>query len=106
MESLHRFCQCCCKTAVVVPTQYYCVICFEEGKVRPCCKTVYCDYDYSKNGCCPNCQNASKIDKVTGTVFMVAPYSEHEECRICLGPGLKRRCCGNYYCDECYCKSC
>jgi hypothetical protein len=35
---------------------------------------------------------------------MIAPFSEHEECRVCLGPGLKRRCCGNYYCDDCYCK--
>ncbi len=38
-------------------------------------------------------------------------FSEHEECRICLDPGLKRRCCNNYYCDECYykvptCRSC
>jgi hypothetical protein len=26
------------------------------------------------------------------------------ECRLCLMPGLERRCCGNYYCNLCYCK--
>lgn len=33
---------------------------------------------------------------------MINILSEHEECRSCLDPGLKRRCCDNYYCDECY----
>ena len=84
--------------------ELYCAICFEEGKLRSCCKTVYCDYDYSKNKSCPNCHNDTKKDKISGAVFMVSKYSEFEECRICLAAGLKRRCCGNYYCDDCYCK--
>ena len=38
-------------------------------------------------------------------------FSEHEECRVCLEPGLKRKCCGNYFCDDCYyalpaCRTC
>lgn len=89
----------------IAPIENYCAICFEEGKLRSCCKTVYCDYDYTKNKSCPNCHNDTKKDKVSGAVFMVSKYSEFEECRICLGAGLKRRCCGNYYCDDCYCKS-
>lgn len=33
------------------------------------------------------------------------------ECRLCLEPGIERRCCGNYYCNVCYykfatCQSC
>lgn len=48
---------------------------------------------------------------MTGATYTVTVFSEHEECRICLDPGLKRRCCGNYYCDDCYyalpaCRSC
>ena len=88
----------------VKPIELYCAICFEEGKLRSCCKSVYCDYDYTKNKSCPNCHNDTKKDKISGAVFMVSKYSEFEECRICMGAGLKRRCCGNYYCDDCYCK--
>ena len=33
---------------------------------------------------------------------MLQTFRGHEECRKCLDPGLKRRCCGNYYCDDCY----
>ena len=88
----------------VKPIELYCTICFEEGKLRSCCKSVYCDYDYTKNKSCPNCHNDTKKDKISGAVFVVSKYSEFEECRICLGAGLKRRCCGNYYCDDCYCK--
>jgi len=95
----------------VKPIELYCEICFEEGKLRSCCKSVYCDYDYTKNKSCPKCNNDTKKDKISGAVFVVSKYSEFEECRICLGAGLKRRCCGNYYCDDCYyqfpnCRSC
>lgn len=104
LKEIKKICYCCCKEPQVAPPIYHCVICFEEGSLRPCCKTVYCDYDYSKDQFCPNCKTSTKKEKLTGAVFMIAPFSEHEECRVCLGPGLKRRCCGNYYCDECYCK--
>ena len=48
---------------------------------------------------------------MTGAVFMLNVLSEHEECRVCLDPGLKRPCCNHYYCDDCYyklpvCRSC
>jgi hypothetical protein len=51
------------------------------------------------------------MEAMTGAAFMITEHSEHEECRKCLDPGLKRRCCGNYYCDTCYyqeaaCRSC
>ncbi len=102
-EKIFNFC-CCRKDAKVATTIFYCTICFDEGTVRQCCKSVICDYDYTKNNSCPICKSATKKEKVSGAVFMVPKYSEHEECRICLGPGLKRRCCGQYYCDDCYCK--
>eukprot|EP01041_Mallomonas_annulata_P006490 gene6490-13099_t len=103
-------CQCCRKPPVQ-PEIRYCGVCFEEGKVRKCCKSVFCDHCYTKGKMCPHCKNATKKDKTTGATFMVQLFSEHEECRICLDPGLKRRCCGQYYCDDCYyklktCRSC
>ena len=27
---------------------------------------------------------------------------EQEECRTCLGPGFRRKCCSEYYCNDCY----
>lgn len=59
-------------------------------------------YSYTKNKLCPNCNAATRQEKQTGAVFMITALSEHEECRSCLDPGLKRRCCDNYYCDDCY----
>ena len=43
--------------------------------------------------------------------YMLTAHSEHEECRKCLDPGICRRCCKNYYCDDCFysqpnCPSC
>ena len=66
---------------------------------------------YTKNMLCPTCGNATRQEKQTGAVFVLNVLSEHEECRVCLDPGLKRQCCNNYYCDECYykmplCRSC
>ena len=60
---------------------------------------------------CPSCQQATRQEKMTGAVYMLPVFSEHEECRVCLDPGLKRRCCDKYYCDDCYysqplCRSC
>ena len=68
----------CPKHAIVSPERDdvpLCVICFEEGKLRPCCKVVYCDYDYSKNNSCPNCKNETKVDKRTGAVFKIHKFS-------------------------------
>jgi hypothetical protein len=54
---------------------------------------------------------ATRVEKMTGATYMLQVLSDHEECRICLDPGTKRRCCGSYYCDDCYfalsrCRSC
>ena len=59
----------------------------------------------------PNCKVATRREKLTGATYTLTVFSEHEECRTCLDPGLLRRCCGNYYCDECFysnpiCRSC
>lgn len=59
----------------------------------------------------PNCNVATRREKLTGATYTLTVFSEHEECRTCLDPGLLRRCCGNYYCDECFysnptCRSC
>lgn len=90
-----------------------CLMCYESYGVskRKCCNALYCDHCYTKDKKCPNCDKATRQEKMTGATFQLAVYSEHEECRICLDPGLKRRCCGNYYCDDCYyafpkCRSC
>lgn len=107
MGGLPSLCGSCFKQGVA-PQPLFCEICFEEGKMRKCCGRVFCEYDYKKNKVCPNCNTA--VDKVNGhaeeggTVYLAQGFSEHEECRTCLDMGLKRRCCGNYYCDTCYCK--
>lgn len=116
MESIKEFCcRCCNHGAVVAPENEYiktCGVCFEEGaKQRPCCNCLFCDHCYTKNKACPNCKQSTRQEKMTGATYTVISYSDHEECRTCLEPGLKRRCCGNYYCDECFykqptCKSC
>jgi hypothetical protein len=59
----------------------------------------------------PNCGVSTRREEKSGATFTVVTFSEHEECRVCLEPGLKRRCCGHYYCDDCYysvdkCRSC
>ena len=89
-----------------------CKMCFEFGATkRKCCNQLYCDHCYTKNQFCPYCKASTRIEKMTGATFAVQNFSEHEECRCCLEPGTKRRCCGAYYCDECYyklpqCRSC
>lgn len=90
-----------------------CSICLETSQVslRKCCNVYFCDYCYTIDKICPSCKEATKVEKSTGLVYAIAMNSEFEECRICLNPGLKRRCCGNYYCDDCFnsqikCRSC
>ena len=96
----------------VVTEVKQCIMCYEPtAMIRKCCNALYCDHCYTKNRMCPSCKQATRIEKMTGATFMLPVFSEHEECRRCLDPGLQRRCCGNYYCDECYysapnCRSC
>lgn len=95
---------------VVVPK--VCLLCYEPGaSKRVCCNAPYCDHCYTKDKACPNCKQATRIEKMTGATYILPSFSEHEECRACLDPGIKRRCCGSYYCDDCYyklpaCRSC
>lgn len=89
-----------------------CRLCLEDGATkRNCCNALYCDHCYVKNEKCPNCGVLTKQERLTGVVYQLKVVSENEECRVCLEPGLKRPCCGNYYCDKCYymtstCRSC
>lgn len=100
------------KQAVQVRTTKTCRLCFEPNAYRrPCCHALFCDHCYVKNRRCPNCNKQTKQEKLTGATYELKIYSEHEECRVCLDPGLLRRCCNNYYCDTCYykapnCRSC
>jgi hypothetical protein len=94
------------------PDTKFCRLCFESGaEKRQCCNAFYCDHCYVKNQKCPNCGVQTKQEKLTGATYQLKIFSEHEECRVCLDPGTLRRCCGNYYCDDCYyklptCRSC
>lgn len=89
-----------------------CLLCLEPlATKRPCCNAMFCDHCYTKNSQCPNCDVLTRKEKLTGATYVLQGFSEHEECRICLDPGLKRRCCNNFYCDDCYyrhatCRSC
>jgi hypothetical protein len=94
---------------VVGPDSVFCEICMEEGLTRKCCGHVYCNHDYYVNKECPNCKKPTKKEKkvtdaALGVQYLSQGFSEAEECRSCLDLGLKRRCCGNYYCDTCYCE--
>lgn len=99
-------------TTTTTTNTKFCRLCFEPGALkRPCCNAFYCDHCYIKNNTCPNCKVPTKQEKLTGATYQLKIFSENEECRICLDPGLLRRCCGNYYCDNCYykyptCRSC
>ena len=98
--------------APVEEKQRCCVICLEPGGIkRKCCAEICCDHCYTKDKACPTCQAPTRQEKMTGATYMLQTHSEHEECRKCLDPGLKRMCCGNYFCDDCYysfpsCPSC
>ena len=98
--------------AKIVIEETTCGVCFEGGAVRrKCCHQCYCNHCYSHKQACPGCAAPTKMEAMTGATFMIMEHSEHEECRKCLDPGIKRRCCANYYCDDCYyseaaCRSC
>lgn len=96
----------------IIPEPCICEICYElEAKKRVCCNGSFCDHCYTKYKACPRCKNATRIEKMTGATYVLPMFNENEECRICLDAGVKRRCCGQYYCDDCYfrlakCRSC
>ena len=100
------------KKKIGVKSVKTCRLCFEPGAYkRPCCKGLFCDHCYVKNRRCPNCNVQTKQEALTGATYQLKVFSEHEECRVCLDPGIPRRCCNNYYCDTCFykaplCRSC
>ena len=102
----------CCPRRPVAPESFLCEMCMEQGATkRRCCNGKFCDHCYTKNRACPRCKSATRMEKMTGATYLLPLFNENEECRICLDPGIRRRCCGNYYCDDCYfalsrCRSC
>ena len=82
-----------------------CSLCFEDGALkRKCCNRMFCDHCYTKDRKCPYCSKSTRQEKLTGATFAVEDPSEVEECRCCLELGIKRKCCGSYYCDDCFYK--
>lgn len=54
---------------------------------------------------CPSCGTA--LDQ--GRPVLIQAHTELQvkevlECRRCLRPGYRRKCCQEYYCNDCYCK--
>lgn len=91
-----------------------CGICLEDGKLRACCNRHYCKLCYQGTGNCPGCQlitvgaNRGLLNEDKTSADGGAPkpvVREGEECRICLRQGFARKCCGEFYCSECYFRS-
>lgn len=94
-----------------------CGVCMEDGALRPCCNRHYCRSCYEGTGNCPGCHlitiganrgvmNQSKLSsnfEEGGVAAAVIP--EGEECRMCLRQGFARKCCGEFYCSECFFRS-
>lgn len=103
-----------------------CGVCLEDGKLRKCCNRHYCKFCYEGTGNCPGChlitvganrglltqdnippKDAENVVAKTATPIV----QEGEECRACLRQGFARKCCGEFYCSDCYfrgghCPSC
>ncbi|CAM9373083.1 unnamed protein product, partial [Scytosiphon promiscuus] len=102
-----------------------CGVCLEDGKLRVCCNRHYCKLCYEGTGNCPGCHlitvgaNRSLLATQKDAAGSAAAASDAalpvvqdgEECRGCLRQGFARKCCGEFYCSECYfrgghCPSC
>ena len=104
-----------------------CFQCFEEATKRKCCGGQLCDFCYDMSGACPACGVAVKDGKPLAEVDVEEPIDLSEldaeaaeaerqrrlkreitqellECRICLNPGVRRKCCDGCVCDACYSK--
>ncbi len=99
-----------------------CGVCLEDGKLRTCCNRHYCKFCYEGTGNCPGCQLitvganrgllASQKDAADSAAAAAAAavttlpiVRDGEECRVCLRQGFARKCCGEFYCSECYFRS-
>ena len=94
---------------------------------RKCCGGQLCDFCYDMSGACPACGVAVKDGKPLAEVDVEEPIDLSEldaeaaeaerqrrlkreitqellECRICLNPGVRRKCCDGCVCDACYSK--
>ncbi|CAM9143952.1 unnamed protein product [Pylaiella littoralis] len=124
------FCPCFSRisTAVVLEDKLEvgtCGVCLEDGKQRTCCHRYYCKLCYEGTGNCPGCQLitvganrgllASQKDAADSAAAAAAAATplvrDGEECRVCLRQGFARKCCGEFYCSDCYfrgghCPSC
>lgn len=101
-----------------------CGVCMEDGKLRSCCHRHYCKLCYEGTGNCPGChlitvgankglltQDNLQPDGAAGGAGKAPVVREGEECRSCLRQGFARKCCGEFYCSDCYfrgghCPSC
>lgn len=95
-----------------------CNVCLEDGKLRTCCDRHYCKLCYQSTGNCPGCDlitvGANRGLLPLSTSAQKAPadatgfggqVQEGEECRLCLRQGFTRKCCGDFYCSDCYFKT-
>lgn len=96
-----------------------CGVCMEDGKLRECCRRHYCKLCYEGTGNCPGCQrimvganlgvlaDASAVGMKSKNVVdgIAQEVRDGEECRSCLRQGFYRKCCGEFYCSDCYFKS-
>lgn len=102
-----------------------CGVCLEDGRLRTCCDRHYCKLCYEGTGNCPGChlitvganrglltQDIPQKDVADkGATAPAIAVREGEECRMCLRQGFARKCCGEFFCSDCYfrgghCPSC
>lgn len=87
----------------------------EDGKLRPCCNRHFCKSCYEGTGNCPGCHlitlaaNKGVINNYKSrkekTSVKEPDVRDGEECRLCLRQGFRRRCCGEFFCRDCYFKT-
>lgn len=85
----------------------------EDGKLRPCCNRHYCKLCYEGTGNCPGCHlitfgansGVMQTQDPNLATSEIAEVREGEECRMCLRQGFSRKCCGEFYCSDCYFRS-
>lgn len=98
-----------------------CGVCLEDGKLRTCCYRHYCKLCYEGTGNCPGCQlitvganrgllvsqkdAADSAAAAAATAAAMPVVRDGEECRMCLRQGFARKCCGEFYCSDCYFRS-
>ena len=56
--------------ALVIPEVKLCMLCHEKEDClkRKCCNAIYCNHCYTKNKKCPNCDEPTQQEKLTGNL--------------------------------------